>query len=241
MSPAANSGSIRLFVTAPLLAGAEVSATAAQAHHLTHVMRRGVGDPVLLFNGAEGEWQARITAIGRERARFAVVMRTRAQLADPPLLLLFALLKRDATDLAVRQATELGVTLIQPVLTARTNAAQVNLAQLAAIAEAAAEQCGRLSVPVLREPAPLDDVLAAWPEDRRLALASPGAARPEFGAGALLVGPEGGFTPAELDALGRRPFVVVVGLGPHVLRAETAIVAGLAALHARGTGAPMPS
>ncbi len=233
-------GSIRLFVSAPLLAGAEVTATAAQAHYLGHVMRRSPGDHVLLFNGAEGEWRARIAATGRDRACFAVEVRTRTQPEEPPLILLFALLKRDATDLAVRQATELGATLIQPVLTARTNAVRTNLARLATIAEEAAEQSGRLSVPVLRPPAPLADVLAAWPEGRLLALARPGAPPPAATACALLVGPEGGFTPAELDALSHHKFVAPIGLGPHVLRAETAIVAGLALLHARHSCDALP-
>lgn len=226
-------GSIRLFVSAPLLAGAEVSATATQAHYLAHVMRRKAGDAVVVFNGAEGEWRARVVAISRDRACLAVEQRVRPQTRECPLILLFALLKRDATDLAVRQATELGATLIQPVLTARTNTARANLARLSTIAEEASEQSGRLSVPVLRPPAPLADVLAAWPADCPLALALPGAPRPAARFCALLVGPEGGFAPAELDALSRRPFVAPLGLGPHVLRAETAIVAGLALLRAR--------
>jgi 16S rRNA (uracil1498-N3)-methyltransferase len=224
----------RLFVTAPLLAGVTVPATAGQAHYLGTVMRRVVGEKVVLFNGAEGEWQARIASIRKDRAEFAVEHRLRAQAPEPDLWLLFALLKRDATDLVVRQATELGVSVVQPVLTARTNAGRVNQARLYAIATEAAEQSERLTVPVLHPPAPLADVIGNWDASRRLALAAERAEAPSpAGCGALLTGPEGGFTGAELDALRARPFVVVVSLGPRILRAETAAIAGLALLQAR--------
>ena len=99
----------RLFVTAPLLEGVSVPATPGQAHYLGTVMRRGVGDPVLLFNGAEGEWQARIASLRRDRAEFAVEHRLRPQEPEPDLWQLFALLKRDATDLVLRAATERAV------------------------------------------------------------------------------------------------------------------------------------
>jgi 16S rRNA (uracil1498-N3)-methyltransferase len=197
-------------------------------------MRRAAGDPVLLFNGAEGEWHARIAALRKDRAEFAVSRLVRPQAPEPDLWLVFALLKRDATDLVVRQATELGVSVIQPVLTARTNAARANLERLAAIATEAAEQSERLTVPVLHPPVALAQLLARWPADRRLAVAiergeHPGHAR----AGALLVGPEGGFAPAELDDVRRRPFVSPISLGRRILRAETAAIAGLALLQAQ--------
>lgn len=238
--PAAMPGSIRLFVAAPLLADTLVPATAAQAHYLGTVMRRAAGDPVVLFNGADGEWAARIATLRRDRAAFTVEHRLRPQTAEPDLWLLFAPLKRDATDLVAQKATELGVSRLQPVLTARTNAARVNLERLAAIAAEAAEQSERLTVPVLRPPRPLPEVLDDWPADRRLAAAlerteAPAIAAP---AGALLVGPEGGFTAAELDALRARPFVQPVSLGPRILRAETAVIAGLALLQAQGSVGP---
>jgi 16S rRNA (uracil1498-N3)-methyltransferase len=233
------SSPIRLFVTAPLYAGATVAATAAQAHQLAHVMRRSLGDPVHLFNAVEGEWQGRITSLRRDRCDVTVEHRRRAQQPEPGPALLFALLKRDATDLVVRQATELGAVLLQPVITARTNAARVNQERLSAIATEAAEQCERLSVPVLRAPAPLDDVLAQWDPAHPLAAAfDRGGAALAAPAQGLLVGPEGGFTEAELDAIRRHPFVVPISLGPRILRAETAAIAGLALLQAR---LPQPS
>ena len=237
-------GSIRLFVRDPLAPGAELVLAPGQAHYLGAVMRRGTGDPVLLFNGRDGEFLARIVApeagsgraAGRAALRVRVDSRTRAQAPGPDLWLAFALLKRDATDLVVQKATELGVVALFPVLTARTNAARVNLDRLAAIATEAAEQSERLEVPVIHPPRPLAALLADWPRDRPLFAAferadappPPGLA-PGQPAG-LLVGPEGGFTEAELDVLRACPFVTPAGLGPRILRAETAALAGLVLL-----------
>ena len=227
-------GSIRLFVDHPLHQGAELPATPAQAHYLGSVMRRGAGDAVLLFNGRDGEWRAELASIRKDRALLRVQMRTRSQEGEPDLTLLFAPVKRDATDLIIEKATELGVSRIAPVFTERTNVARLNLERFRAIATEAAEQCERLTVPAIEEPRRLFDVLGGWPGDRRLsaAIERSNAAFPRHAAGprALLVGPEGGFTPAELDAMGRLAFVEPIGLGPRILRAETAIIVGLALL-----------
>jgi 16S rRNA (uracil1498-N3)-methyltransferase len=232
--PAGMTSSIRLHVAAPLAAGATVAATPAQAHYLRAVMRRVVGDRVLLFNGRDGEWDSGIAALGRDTAALLAERQTRAQTPEPDFWLLFAVLKRDATDLVARQATELGVARLQPVLTARTNAERVNTARLAAIAAEAAEQCERLTVPPVAPPLRLAAALAEWPAGRVLhvALERHGAAAPQPVAGpaALLVGPEGGFAPEEQAALLRHPAVRAQNLGPRVLRAETAVVAGLALL-----------
>ncbi len=223
---------LRLFVDAPLAAGATIPGSAGQAHYLGSVMRRGVGDLVLLFNEGAGEWAARIALLRRDQARFIVLHRTREPVPEPGPCLLFALLKRDATDLLVRQATEMGAASLRPVITARTNAARVNTVRLATIAVEASEQSERLSVPILHPPMPLDRALADWPAARTLAVAAERRAGAAARADALLVGPEGGFAPAELDALLARPFVVPISLGPRILRAETAAIAGLALLQA---------
>jgi 16S rRNA (uracil1498-N3)-methyltransferase len=229
-------GSIRLFVDQPLAPGTRIEAASAQAHYLGTVMRRASGDAVRLFNGHDGEFGARIEAIRRDKATLLVEHNLRAQGGEPDLWLVFALLKRDATDLVVQKATELGVSALLPVITERTNAHRVNAARLAAIAIEAAEQCERLTVPRLHPPRALMALLEEWQPDRRLFVAVERAAAPRIGPArgpaALLVGPEGGFTAAELDAMQASPIVTAVSLGPRILRADTACIAGLALLQA---------
>ena len=247
----------RLFVDSPLSEGVEIAASAAHTHYLGTVLRLGPGEPVRLFNGVDGEWLAAANApaalgSGRRAARqgmtLTVRQRTRPQTAENGPWLIFALLKRDATDLVIRQAVELGVSKILPVATERTNTARVNEDRLRAIALEAAEQSERLTIPVIQAPQRLESLLAAWPPGRRLfaaferiaanpppRLLLPLAARSSsLGEAALLVGPEGGFTPAEREMLRRLPFVAPISLGPFVLRAETAAAAGLALLRAMG-------
>jgi 16S rRNA (uracil1498-N3)-methyltransferase len=234
------SGSIRLHVIAPLHEGAEIDATPSQAHYLGNVMRRAAGDPVRLFNGHDGEWQATIASVRRERVRLYVESPLRPQAAEPDIWLVFAPLKRDATDLVVRKATELGVARLLPVLTEHTNTARLNMSRLVAIAAEAAEQCERLTVPAIAAPRRLAELLGDWPADRTLVAAlerqDAPPVPPASGPAALLIGPEGGFTAAELDALRCGPLVVPASLGPRILRAETAAIVGLALLQARHGG-----
>jgi 16S rRNA (uracil1498-N3)-methyltransferase len=233
-------GSIRLFVTSPLAAGAEVAATAAQAHYLGTVMRRAVGDTINLFNGTDGEWAARLLTIRRGAASLVVDRLLHPQAAEPDLWLVFALLKRDATDLVAQKATELGVAALWPLITARTNAQRLNLDRARAIAIEAAEQSERLTIPTIHPPRPLPALLQDWPPGRRLFVAAERANAPAVvptdQSAALLVGPEGGFAPAELDLLQAHPLVTIVSLGPRILRAETAAIAGLARLQGAGWG-----
>ena len=229
------SGSIRLFVNSPLAPGAALAATPGQAHYLGAVMRRSVGDSLRLFNGVDGEWEARIEQLRRATVLLRVVgVQQRAQAEGPDIWLAYALLKRDATDLLIRQATELGAGAFHPLITARTNARHTNPERLATIAVEAAEQSERLSLPRLHAPRSLAELLATWPAGRRLFAAIERSAAPPpppwVGAAGLLIGPEGGFAAAELDLLHATPFVTPIGIGPYILRAETAAIAGLALL-----------
>jgi 16S rRNA (uracil1498-N3)-methyltransferase len=229
-------GSIRLFLPAPLAAGAALPLGPGQAHYLGTVMRRAVGERVRVFNGADGEWEARIASLARGAALLEAERCLRPQAPEPDLWLAFAPLRREATEFLVQKATELGAAALRPVYTGRTNPGRLNEARLAAIAIEAAEQCERLTVPRLAPPVRLTALLAEWPPARPLFVALERAAapmlRPCAGPAGLMVGPEGGFAPAELDEMGRHAFVMPASLGPRVLRAETAAIVGLALLQA---------
>lgn len=211
-----------------------------KAHYLRDVMRLKVGETIRLFNETAGEWRARVLAIKREEVELLIGDLLRPPAPEPDFALLFALLKRQAAELVVMKATELGVSRLIPLLTARTLPQGVNLARLAAIATEAAEQCERLSVPPIDPPRPLAAVLAEWPasvplaaalERAKEALPAASLLRPAENAPrprALLVGPEGGFTEAERALIIAHPAVRPLSLGPRILRAETAAIAGLA-------------
>jgi 16S rRNA (uracil1498-N3)-methyltransferase len=231
----------RLFVTDDLDGGRAVELSEGQAHYLKNVMRLAEGDAVTLFNGRDGEWRGHIAAVKRNACSVALERQERPQADEPDVWLLFAPIKRTPLDFLVQKAAELGVSQLRPVITRRTDVSRVNTDRLRAIVVEAAEQCERLTVPVVGEPVPLDAALAAWPAGRRLLVcAEIGPVRPigeilsESGtatsgmATAVMTGPEGGFTTTELDALRNLPFVTAVGLGPRILRAETAAIAALA-------------
>lgn len=233
----------RLYVTAGLTSGGQVELEPGQAHYLRSVMRCAPGAAVAAFNAADGEWLCRVAELGKGEARLIVEnqLRRAEPTGDPDLWLIFAPIKRARFDWLVEKATELGVAALVPVWTARTQVERLNLDRLRAHAVEAAEQSERLSVPELRSPVRLEQVLAAWPAERRLMMCdesgkgeplSQAAARLPPGPMALLVGPEGGFDETELDAVGNLSFVTRIGLGPRVLRAETAALAAVAVLQA---------
>jgi len=235
-------GATRLYIAGSLAPGAAVALDSAQTHRLRNVLRLAPGAAVAAFNESAGEWLCRLIEEGRGRALLLPEHRLRIAAPEPDLWLLFAPIKRVRLDWLVEKATELGAAALLPVLTARTQPERVNRERLRAQAIAAAEQSERLSVPEIRMPERLDGVLAGWPTERRLILCDEsGAGRPitaalaelpEAAPIALLIGPEGGFTETELDALGKLPIVSRVGLGPRVLRAETAALAAMAVFQA---------
>ncbi|MCY3878703.1 MAG: 16S rRNA (uracil(1498)-N(3))-methyltransferase [Rhodobacteraceae bacterium] len=228
----------RLFVEHRLATAQRITLSAAQTHYLTRVMRLKTGSDVILFNGRDGEWACRIDQL-KPSAELTCTQLRRAQLQPPDVWLLFTPLKRPRTEFAVEKATELGVARILPILTERCERHSVNLTRLRAIATEAAEQCGALSVPEIRDTLPLLSVLVDWPAGRRLYFcdeefsAVPDAPRISGGgvSRAVLIGPEGGFTEGERTRLAAMPFISHVGLGKRILRAETAVAAALALMN----------
>lgn len=226
----------RLYLDTPLGEGGEVTLGPEDTHYLVRVLRLEPGARVRVFNGRDGEWSAVLRESGGRHAALTLVEQTRAQAGVPELTLFFAPLKKARTDFVVEKATELGVARIVPVLTARTQAETVRTERLAALAKEAAEQTERLDLPDIRPARRLESVLAEWPADQRLYFCDEAGDAPMLadvlkaggqGPAGLLVGPEGGFTPKEREVLRSRECVVPVGLGPRVLRAETAALAAL--------------
>ncbi len=228
----------RLFVEDTLAAAVPVTLGRGQSHYLAHVLRLAPGAMVALFNGRDGEWRARIESLAKNAVSLSIETRLREQTPETDLWLVFAPVKRAPLDFLVQKATELGVSALVPAITRRTIVERVRRERMAANAIESAEQCGRLTVPEVREAAPLARILGSWPDGRRILLcAESGCAVPirdvlaELGPAepcAILTGPEGGFEQTELDALRNLPFVTAVGLGPRILRADTAALAALA-------------
>ena len=239
---------IRLFIPAPLAEGAPVVLGPDQARYLTTVMRQGPGDALLLFNGRDGEWRARVASVSKRGCELAVEALVRPQPPAPTLELVVALVKRARLETIVEKSAELGCARVRLVTTRRTNADHTKVARLQAIAVEASEQTGRLDVPEIAEPMRLEALLDGWDPARRLMFCDEagddasaqwggeaGRAKPvqealasaQDGAWSVLIGPEGGFDPAERVRLRSLAFVTAATLGPRILRADTAAIAAL--------------
>ena len=223
---------IRLFVEVPLNSNVEVILIDNQHHYLAHVMRAQIGDDVLLFNGQDGEWKAVIEEISKKKTVLRVSENTRLQSEEKlsDVWLCFAAIKKDNMEFIVQKATELGVSVLQPVITHRTIVSKVSVEKMQLQAIEAAEQCERLSVPIIKEAVSLDKLLSSWDVERRLYILD------ERGSGenlkladkmAYLVGPEGGFDALELQKIRSFEFVNALHFGRRILRAETACLAVL--------------
>ena len=224
---------IRLYVEQALGAGQPVAVGADQANYLFNVMRLGAGDAVLLFNGRDGEWRAVVEQVRKRAGSLRCEVLTAPLRLPPDLWLLFAPIKKARTDFIVEKAVELGAARVVPVQTRFTNE-RVRVGKLQAHAMEAAEQCGATFVPEVADLVALDRVLDTWPGERRLLwcdearLGEPTALTGERGQPwAILIGPEGGFSPDEQQKLRAMPQVMPLSLGPRILRADTAAVAAL--------------
>ncbi len=226
---------VRLYVDQPLGPGQPVAVTEGQAHYLLSVMRLAAGAQVLLFNGRDGEWRARLETAGRRVVTLVAEEQTAPLRMPPDLWLVFAPLKKARTDFIVEKATEMGAARILPVQTRFTNADRIRQDRLQAHAVEAAEQCGGTFVPVVDELQTLDRLLDGWPAGRRVMwcdehLAGQAVVLPTDrtpAPWAILIGPEGGFAEAEQARIRGMAGVHPVSLGPRILRADTAAVAAL--------------
>ncbi len=227
----------RLFVAERMTGSAELALPRDAAHYLASVLRMSTGDSVLVFNGQDGEWLAKIAKADKKSVILHLDRQTRPQTRLPDIDYLFAPLKHARLDYVVQKAVEMGAGRIRPVITRHTQSTRVNLERMQANIIEAAEQCGVLSVPELCEEAKLADLLSTWTPERKLILCDeradardPISVLQEVSKGplAILIGPEGGFSVEEREILLSLPYVIRLSLGPRILRADTAGVAALA-------------
>ena len=245
---------VRLYVEHALAEGQHVAMSQQHAHYLGNVMRMRAGDAVALFDGRSGEWRARISQLAKRGATLVCEAQSAPQQDPPDLWLLFAPIKKTRTDFIVEKAVELGVSRIQPVQTRFTNSERIRRDRLQAHAIEAAEQSGGTFVPPVGELSPLTRMWEGWPPERLLwwadeslagratmeaaieaateSAAEP-ATEPAPAPAAILIGPEGGFSPQERAQIAGLPFVRRLSLGPRILRADTAAVAAMTLWQAR--------
>ncbi|WP_108461994.1 16S rRNA (uracil(1498)-N(3))-methyltransferase [Devosia naphthalenivorans] len=231
----------RLHVEPDLAEGAELTLGKEQSLYLAAVLRKVVGDEVVLFNGRDGAWLTRLTSDSKKSVTLQLVERIAAQTPPSDLWYGFAPLKTERLDYVIQKATEMGAGTIQPVITKFTQVNRLKHERLVANAIEAAEQCEVLSVPEVLPETTLDRLIDGWDTERRLILADEGEASSspveilsalkgqKIG---LLIGPEGGFSPEERERLRALPYAVPISLGPRILRADTAAVAALAVIQA---------
>ncbi|CAN7179617.1 16S rRNA (uracil(1498)-N(3))-methyltransferase [Rhizobium sp. LjRoot258] len=231
----------RLFVEAALAAGATVETTADHFNYLANVLRMAEGAELLVFNGRDGEWKARLSFPTRKRIVLIAEEQTRPQPAPSDLHYLFAPLKVGRLDYLVQKAVEMGAGVLRPVMTQHVQGKITNRDKLKANVIEAAEQCGILDIPDVAEPVKLFDLLDTWPGERRIIYCDEGDAGQNplpllSGISerklALLVGPEGGFSEEERARLRSLDFITAIPLGPRILRADTAAVAAMAVIQA---------
>ena len=158
----------RLYHDFALRAGVDVPLDRDQANYLLNVLRLAQGDPVLLFNGRDGEWRATLSGTGKRSLAAKVETCLREQPRPGDLHFLFAPLNHARLDYMVQKAVELGVTRLQPVMTRHTQVARLNLERMRANAVEAAQQCGVLALPEVAEPMPFKTIAGGADPDRLL-------------------------------------------------------------------------
>ncbi len=226
-----------IYITSDIQENVAVSLGKEQTHYLKNVMRMKLSDNIYIFNGKHGLWEGEIVSLAKKSCDILPVKQLKEQLDEPDIWLIFAPVKNVRIDFIAQKATELGVSVLQPVITQNTIVSRVNIDRLRSNAIEASEQCERLTVPPVHEPIKLQNMINSWDTERNIMLCD------ESGEGgtianilsskkrgdkwAILIGPEGGFSQEELATLRKLPYVTSVGLGPRILRADTAAIAAL--------------
>jgi 16S rRNA (uracil1498-N3)-methyltransferase len=213
-----------------------VSLADEHIHYLRNVLRYSIGDTLNLFNQEFGEFEATLTVLTKSKVDVLIGKNVRQPEAEKQLTLVFCPIKNDALHYLIEKCTEIGVTEFQPVIMQHGNIHKVNIEKLQRIATDAAQQCERLSVPVIHPLKKLEQVLSSWDPHRKMYVCFerlPGKSSGGVVGSAILIGPEGGLHSDEINLLKRQSFVESLSLGKNILRAETAAVVASALILSR--------
>ncbi len=228
----------RLYVYEDISESGKVSLSASTAHYLRTVLRLNLGAEVFLFNAQDGEYLAKITALGKSQVDFSIQHCVRKPYVGADITLLCSVLQKDTFRFVIEKGTELGVRTFQPIITAHTNAPKVRLDKVREYALQATQQCQRLDIPHIHAEEKLLTLMRRWNTDIPIIYACERGgqqvvditdkitARPF----AILIGPEGGFSHEEHAWLQQYPHIYAISLGPRLMRAETAAIAMLSAV-----------
>jgi 16S rRNA (uracil1498-N3)-methyltransferase len=227
----------RLYTETALSAGQNAALDGNAHHYLRNVMRAAAGDTLRLFNGRDGEFSGHITAIDKKSAVIKVddLLRPQPHISIRRALL-FSPLKKERMDFLIEKSVELGVTDFHPLIMQHSDVRQINAERIRAQMIEAAEQCERLTLPVLHDLTDIKTSIRGWDKDTTLFAAierveaKPLSAQTRQNDCGLLIGPAGGFSQDEKDFITAQSHIRCVSLGDHILRAETAAIAGLALL-----------
>ncbi len=233
---------IRLYFPGKLSLEDPVKLENKQVHYLINVMRKKIDDSILIFNSVNGEFLAKISEIYKNTIIIDIIKKIRDVKIENDIWLLFAPVKKSPTEYIVQKATELGVSKIIPVITERTITKNLNLKRMQDIAIESSEQCERITIPEVCAVKKLRDLIPNWDNDRIIffcdeTIRNDDVVKIDFqnlstkSFGAILVGPEGGFSTNETNYLREKKFIRPIDLGPRILRSDTAAIAALCLWH----------
>ncbi|MDX1949117.1 MAG: 16S rRNA (uracil(1498)-N(3))-methyltransferase [Rickettsiales bacterium] len=236
----------RLFVAVPLSINQNINLTKEQSHYLANVMRKKIGDDVILFNSSDGEFLAKIFLISKNNCELNVAKKLRDFYQSPNLTLVFSPVKSVKPEFIIQKATELGVRKIIPCIFKNTIKEGANLERLKAIAIEAAEQCERLDIPDVSSVIEFEKLFKTYQENSEEKIfilcdetgkggdpeevlsninqINKNLNQPE---NIIFIGAEGGFDKSEIDAIYKLKNSFGIGLGARILKAETAIISAI--------------
>ena len=242
MSDLSYKAKIRLYFPGKISLKSSVKLENKQFHYLINVMRKKIDDSILVFNNVNGEFLAKISEINKNTIIIDIIKKIRDVKIENDIWLLFAPVKKSPTEYIVQKATELGVSKIIPIITERTITKNLNLKRMQDIAIESSEQCERITIPEVCAMKKLKDLIPNWDNDRIIffcdeTIRNNDAVKIEFqnlttkSFGAILVGPEGGFSANETNYLREKKFIRPIDLGPRILRSDTAVITALSFWH----------